>query len=579
MANTIRIKRRASGGATGAPASLATAELAFNEVDNILYIGFGDGGSGNATSIKALAGEGGFTTLGTTQTISGAKTFSTLPAISASLSLSDSSTNIATTAFVKGQNYLTTNESITLSGDASGSGTTAITVSISAATVTGKLLTGYSVGSNTALAATDTILQAFQKLQGQVSARLTTNETITVSGDATGSGTTAITLTLASVGTAGTYTKVTTDSKGRVTSGTTLSASDIPTLTASKISDFDTQVRTNRLDQLAAPTASVSLNGQKITNLADPVDAQDAATKAYVDAARTGLDVKASVRVASSSPISVTYSATGGTSTRGQITGAPNSLDGVSLAQGNRVLLKDQATGAQNGIWVVTTLGSGVNGVWDRATDFDTDAEVTPGAFTFVEEGTNADSGWVLTNDGAITIGGASGTALVFTQFSGAGQITAGAGLTKTGSTLDVGAGTGISVTADAVALTGQALAFHNLATSGMVARTAADTVAARTIQGTSNRISLTNGDGVSGDPTIDISSAYVGQTSITTLGTIGTGTWQGTAVALGYGGTGANLSAASDGTIFKKSGTALVAATAGADYLNDSSTIIGGTF
>ena len=90
---------------------------------------------------------------------------------------------------------------------------------------------------------------------------------------------------MADTGTPGTYTKVTTDAKGRVTSGTTLSASDIPTLTASKISDFDTKVRTSRLDQMAAPTASVSFNSQKLTNLADPAVNSDGANKGYVDTA------------------------------------------------------------------------------------------------------------------------------------------------------------------------------------------------------------------------------------------------------------------------------------------------------
>jgi len=198
-------------------------------------------------------------------------------------------------------------------------------------------------------------------------------------------------------------------------------------------------IKLGRLDQITAPTASVDLNSQKIINLATPTAGTDAATKQYVDDVSTGLDVKKSVRAASTANVSVTYSATGGTSARGQITAAPNTLDGVTLAANDRILLKDQTTGAQNGIWVVTTLGTGANGVWDRATDFDQDAEVTAGAFTFVEEGTtNADSGWVLTTNAPITIGGSSGTALTFVQFSGAGQITAGAGLSKTGNQLDV---------------------------------------------------------------------------------------------------------------------------------------------
>jgi hypothetical protein len=365
MANTVRIKRRASG-SPGAPTSLANAELAYNEVDDVLYYGKGTGGAGGtATTIPAIAGAGAYLTLSTAQTISGNKTF-TGDVIVPTQTSSDDSTKAATTAYVKAQGYLTGNQSITFSGDASGTGSTSVT------------------------------------------------------------------LTLASVGTAGTYTKVTTDAKGRVTSGTTLGASDIPTLTANKISDFDTQVRTNRLDQLTAPTAAVSLNSQKITNLSDPTDAQDAATKAYVDATKQGLDVKDSVRAATTANISLS-----GTQT----------VDGIELEAGNRVLVKNQSTASENGIYLVVS-----GGTWTRAIDFNTSGKVTSGAFTFVEEGTaNADSGWVLTTDGAVTLGT---TSLTFTQFSGAGQITAGAGLTKTGNTLDVGGTIGrIVVNADSIDL------------------------------------------------------------------------------------------------------------------------------
>lgn len=368
MANTLRIKRRASG-SPGAPTTLENAELAYNEADpgnGILYYGKGTGGAGgSATAIVAIGGDGAFTTLSSAQTISGDKTFIGTVVVPTQAT-ADNSTKAASTAYVKGQGYLTENQTIALSGDASGSGTTAITV------------------------------------------------------------------TLANTGTAGTYTKVTTDSKGRVTSGTTLSVTDIPTLTASKISDFDTQVRTSRLDQMAAPTAPVSLNSQRITGLATPTADTDAATKGYVDAARSGLDVKESVRVATTADITLS-----GTQT----------IDGVAVVAGDRVLVKDQTTASANGIYVVAA------GAWSRATDADTSAEVTAGLFTFVSEGaTQADSGWVLITNDAITLGT---TALTFVQFSGAGQIDAGTGMSKTGNTLNVGtaSATRIVVNADTIDL------------------------------------------------------------------------------------------------------------------------------
>lgn len=273
-----------------------------------------------------------------------------------------------------------------------------------------------------------------------------------------------------------------------------------------------------RLDQITAPTAAVSLNSQRITNLASPTTASDAATKGYVDGLQQGLDIKESVRAASAANVSVTYTPTAGTSGRGQISAAPNTLDGVTLVNGNRLLLKDQTTGAQNGIWVVTTVGTGANGIWDRAVDFDADADVTAGAFTFVEEGTaNGDSGWVLTTNNPIIIGGGSGTALVFTKFSSAASLVAGNGMTQTGNTFDV--------------------------------------------VGTANRIT------VAAD-SIDIASTYIGQTSITTVGTITSGTWTGTAIAIANGGTGATSAAAARtalGTVGKYSAD-LGALTAGSE-------------
>lgn len=385
MPNTLRIKRRLAGGAAGAPSSLANAELAFNEQDSTLYYGVGTGGAGGtASSILSIAGPGAFTTLGTTQTVTGDKTFSGVvtlsgtganSAVGVTQSTGDNSTRLATTAFVKSL--------------------------------------GYGTGSVTSVGLS---LPSFITV---------TNSPVTGSGTLTGTlaSQTANTVFIAPDGTAGAPTF------------RTLSAADIPTLTAAKISDFDTQVRTSRLDQMAAPTASVSLNSQKITNLADPTQATDAASKGYVDAVKTGLDVKDSCRAATTANITLS-----GTQT----------IDGVAVIAGDRVLVKNQSTASGNGIYVAAA------GAWSRASDADNSpsGEVTAGMFTFVEEGTtNADTGWVLTTNGTITLGS---TSLTFAQFSQAGTITAGAGLTQTGSTLDVAStgGGSLTINADSINLT-----------------------------------------------------------------------------------------------------------------------------
>ncbi len=199
-----------------------------------------------------------------------------------------------------------------------------------------------------------------------------------------------------------------------------LVSDDIPSLLHTKVSDFDTGVRTNRLDQMTAPSAAVSFNSQKITNLADPTADADAANKGYVDGVAQGLDVKDSV---------VATTTANGTLSTAFANG--QSIDGVTLQTGDRILIKNQSTASQNGIYNVNASGAP-----SRATDMATGGNAA-GAFVFVEQGTtNAENGFVCTSDTGSAVVGTNN--LTFAQFSGAGQIIAGDGLDKSGNTLSV---------------------------------------------------------------------------------------------------------------------------------------------
>jgi hypothetical protein len=221
-----------------------------------------------------------------------------------------------------------------------------------------------------------------------------------------------------------------------------------------------------RQDQFQAPTADVAWGNRKITALLDPTSPQDAATKNYVDGVVQGLNVSNPCRMATTTNLAALS---------GLLV-----IDGITAVAGDRVLVKDQTLAQNNGIYAAAV------GAWTRTTDMDTWAEI-PATYIFVELGTaNADNGYVCTSDPGGTLGT---TPITFVQFSGAGQIIAGGGLTKTGNQIDA--------------------------------------------IGTANRI-LVNPD------SIDIDPAYVGQASITTLGAVSAGTWNATTIAVNHGGTGA---------------------------------------
>ena len=261
-----------------------------------------------------------------------------------------------------------------------------------------------------------------------------------------------------------------------------LSASDF-----SKLADATSEQTANKLVLRDA-------NGQaKVTT---PTEYLHIATKGYVDSARQGLDVKQSVRVATTGPINIATDLNGG-----------DIIDGVTLAPGNRVLVKNQSTASENGIYQAN-----VGGPAQRTADADgtTDTgELKPGTFTFVEEGTaNADKGFVVSTNGTITVGSSS---IEWTQFSGAGSFTAGDGISQDGNTINV------NVTANRTAITADA---------------------------------------------IDIASTYVGQSSITTLGTITTGTWNGVDIAVADGGTGSSTASGARTNLADTSASGLTTST-----------------
>ena len=189
-------------------------------------------------------------------------------------------------------------------------------------------------------------------------------------------------------------------------------------------------------------------------------DGRYTAATQYADSVAQGLDVKDSVRVATTAARTLASSFENG-----------DNIDGVALATGDRILIKDQADASENGIYVVAASGAP-----SRAADAD-QGDLTGGMFVFVEEGTaNADSGFVCTTDGTPTLGTDD---IVFAQFSGAGSVTAGAGLTKTGNQLDVQVDdTGIEISADTLQLKDSGVATAKIADAAVTSAKLAAAVA-----------------------------------------------------------------------------------------------------
>jgi hypothetical protein len=392
MANTIRIKRRNSGG-TGAPGTLQSGELAFNDVDNTLYYGRGDNGSGVATSRPAIAGDGAFVALAGTQTITGNKTFSGTVSLGSSATATtpgtgSNDTTVATTAFVVSKT------------------------------------TGFGTGTVTSVGLS---LPSFISVS---------NSPVTTSGTLTG--------TLAA------------QPANQIFAGPSIGSSAAPTF-RTLVADDVPSINFLNIG------GNLSLSNFRITSLSEPINASDAATKNYVDTTAQGIHTHTSCRMATAAALPTCTYANGSSGVGATLTATANgalTVDGVTVATNDRILVKNQdASQLQNGVYVVTNTGSaGAPFVLTRATDMDQASEF-PASFEFVEEGsTNADSGWICTTNEPITVGT---TAITFTQFSGAGQITAGNGLTKTGNTLSV-----LSANAARIAVSGSGVDLATVTTT-----------------------------------------------------------------------------------------------------------------
>ena len=297
-----------------------------------------------------------------------------------------------------------------------------------------------------------------------------------------------------------------------------------------------TQETNGNINLRANGTGVIDVGNTRITSVSDPTQPYDAATKNYVDAVASGLHVHSPAKVAVSGTLAtltggtVTYNnGTAGVGATLTLQNAITTIDsmtfGTEFTSGDRILIKDQVAALQNGVYTISANGK----VLTRATDFDSSASVNGGDFIFVVEGTNYGStGWVQTTD-TVSIGT---DPLVFSQFAGAGTYLAGQGLYLDGQTFNANVNStsgGIEIVSNQIQLKSTIAGNGLTYSSGVV-----------NVVGTNNRVD------VSADA-IDISSNYVGQSTITTLGTITTGTWNATTIGTGYGGTGLTTYTAGD--------------------------------
>lgn len=351
-------------------------------------------------------------------------------------------------------------DNVTVGGNLSVTGTSTLTGTLTAtaglsgpltsssATITGGTINGAVIGGSSAQAITGTTVTASTGFVGGLTGNVTGNTTGThtgaVTGNVTGNLTGNVSGNVTTATGTSTFNNVTIDGTLDMSSGTVGTITGLATPT--NASDAATKGYVDTADALKLNLTGGTLSGalamgtNKITGLGTPTADADAVTKAYVDAIAQGIDAKASVVAASTTNLTLSGAQT---------------IDGVSVIAGDRVLVKDQTTASANGIYLCAS------GSWTRTTDADTYAELVA-AYTFVEGGTtNGNNGFICTIAPSGTLGT---TAITWAQFSGAGQVIAGTGMSKTGNTLNVNTASSARIVVGADEI--------DLATTGVTAST-----------------------------------------------------------------------------------------------------------
>ena len=510
MAAIVRIKRSST---SGNPTTLAAGELAYSGLtDNgsnggdRLYVGFGTETAGNAANHFVIGGKyftdiiDGATNANTASKLVKRDGSGNFSAGTITANLTGNASTASTAA------AWTTGRTITIDGDVDGSasgvdgsGDVTITTALDATGVSAG-----SYGSSTAIpnitvdakgritaASTSSITTSFTLTDGSNSETIAGGNTLTVTA---GEGIDAV------VGSTDTLTisaeDATSSNKGiasfggdfSVSSGAVSLASNSITIGSDAVALGATRTDINGLTSLDVDNLTLDANAITSTDSNGNIElspngtgtvvvpasyearagfsSQSLVNKAYVDSVTSGLSVKTPVKVATTGNLNATYNNGAGTLTANS--NFALSVDGVTVSVNDRILVKDQSTAAQNGFYKVTATGSGSAAfVLTRTPDADAASELVAGAFAFVEEGTaNADNGYVLSTDGAVTLGT---TAINFEQFSGAGQISAGDGLSKTGNALSLNVDdSSIEINADTARV--KALGVTNAMLAGSIA-------------------------------------------------------------------------------------------------------------